>query len=68
LTFFPLAFGALASAGFGFGNSPVVFSGLVVGAEQNVLLKELQIYLPSSPVTSASARTWVQIAPKLPAA
>lgn len=57
MTRFPLAFGAVAFFGFGFGNKPVVFNGVVVGTEQNVVLRVLQIYCPSSPVTSARART-----------
>jgi hypothetical protein len=46
----------VAFFGFGFGNNPVVFNGTRAGAGQNVLLMELQIYLPSKPVTSARAR------------
>jgi hypothetical protein len=63
---FPLAFGTVAFAGFGLGNKPVILNGLVDGAGQKLELRELQIYLPSRPVTSARARTWVHIAPKFP--
>ena len=51
--------------GFGFGNKPVVFSGDTVGYVQNVEERLLQMYCPSRPVTSAKARTCVQMAPKV---
>ena len=57
LTRFPLGFGTGYLLGFGFGNKPVVFNGLVDGTAQNEVLRVLQMYCPSSPVTSASAST-----------
>jgi len=66
LTLSPLALGTLALLGFGFGNNPVVLStGYAGGWEQNVLLHELQMYLPSRPLTSAYARTCVHTAPSV---
>jgi hypothetical protein len=43
--------------GLGFGNRPVVFGRARAGDGQKVLLRELQMYLPSRPVAFANART-----------
>lgn len=61
-TFFPLLAGTLTPAGLSLGN--VACFGMTDGALQKLVLSDEQMYRPSSPATSALARTCVHTAPK----